>query len=181
MTWPGSNRERDRRAIDAARAAVQRVAADEMPLFEDTARAWQKLRGRRRDRTDEMLGFGVGELAPVITTAALAAAYAAAGFIARTALDEVRDETSTAIRSRTQRFIKRALLAGHRRPPEPPPAEAREVSHPNPAVEAVLLPADLARVRAATLSVLYSAGLPAQQSALLADAVVGALVTGTER
>lgn len=120
-----------------------------------------------------MLGFGLGEAEPVITTAALAAAYAAAGFLARTVVDAARDETSTVLRARVRGIV--GGLFGRR-------SRGRPVSEPAPnrsaaVVATGLAPADLARVREVTLARLLAAGLPAERAALVADAVIGALVT----
>jgi hypothetical protein len=151
-----------RREIEAARMAVQRLAPEEMPLFEATVRAWRR---RRRWPGDDLLGFGPGEVEPVITTAALAAAYAAGGFLARTVVDAAREETKTAVSERVRRVVRR--LFGRRQLP----------SEPAPELRASVTPAELTRIRDLTQKRLYAIGLPAEQAALVADAVVGALVT----
>jgi hypothetical protein len=142
--------------------AVQRLAPEELPLFEATVRAWRR---RRRWSGDDLLGFGPGDVEPVLTTAALAAAYAAAGFLARTVVDAAREETKTAVSERVRRAVRR--LFGRRQPP-PEPA---------PELLASVTPAELTLIRDLTRKRLYTIGLPAEQAALVADAVVGALVT----
>lgn len=156
---------RDKRAIEAARAAVQVVAPEEMPLFDATVRAW-----RRRGRgSDDMLGFGIGGVEPVITPAALAAASTVAGFLARTVVDAARDETSTVLRVRVRGVVRR--LFGCRAPAGP-------AADPHASVSTTgIAPAELARIREVTLARLLAAGLPAERAALVADAVIGALVT----
>src|SRR4051812_13432591 len=63
-------------AVDLARAAGTRAAPDELPLFEATSVGYFETPPRARNRrpAHEPLGFGVGEVVPLVTTAALTVA-----------------------------------------------------------------------------------------------------------
>jgi hypothetical protein len=155
--------------VDAARTATERLAPDEMPLFEDTARAWLR-HGRtyRPRRGDDALGFGLDHIEPVVTVAALTAAAAALRFMKSTAADAGAKGASELVTTLVRRLLSR--LGGR------PPAAKSEAG------DGVLRPSphELVRVRQITYERLRATGLSADQAALVADAVIGALVTSAE-
>jgi hypothetical protein len=142
---------------ELGRALVGSLAPAELPLFGAVSRAFFEAGGRVRHGRgggDEILGFGAGEAAALLTPAALAAVAAAGGFVA--------DEVRKAFAKTTAEFIGE---------------QVRRVFRREPAALALTAP-QLARVRALALDAAKRVKLPEEKAALLADALVGCLATG---
>ena len=148
--------------VEVARVVTSQLAPDEMPLFDETARAWLRRRGRRWGR-DDLLGFGLDGVQPVITIAALTGAAAALRLLGSAAADAGRKGVSEAMLVGVRRLLSRL----RRRPA----AAVEPEGHGER-----LSPSQLARIREVTWQRLHATGLSHDQAALVADAVVGSLV-----
>ncbi|MGW4161219.1 hypothetical protein [Streptomyces sp. NPDC004788] len=145
-----------------ARAAVARLAPDELALFEETAAAYfarpaagrTARAGTGAPRT-EPLGMGIEMAVDLVTGAALAVSAEVA--------HQLCTDAGRAVAERTRPWLSRL-----RRRPAPP---AEEPAEPLPELD----PAALARIHALALTRARTLGLPDDRAALLADAIVGAL------
>ncbi|MEW2294632.1 hypothetical protein ABZ719_18300 [Streptomyces sp. NPDC006743] len=79
-----------------ARYAVEAVAPEELWLLETTAAVYfrRPRRGRRNRRTDDMLGFGLGESVSALTMTALGTTQAVVTFLAAQTVQAAREESS---------------------------------------------------------------------------------------
>ncbi|WP_037857754.1 hypothetical protein [Streptomyces sp. NRRL S-340] len=79
-----------------ARCAVEAVAPEELWLLETTAAVYfrRPRRGRRNRRTDDMLGFGLGESVSALTMTALGTTQAVVTFLAAQTVQAAREESS---------------------------------------------------------------------------------------
>lgn len=159
--------EGDRTLVDVARVAMERLAPEEMPLFDDTVRAWLRQGRRSRRGSDDMLGFGIDAAQPVMTVAALTAAAAALKFLGAATADAGQKGTSELILSGARRLLARVRgrrAAGGAEPDASGTDRAERLS-----------PSQLATVRELMCQRLRATGLSVDQAALVADAVIGAL------
>ncbi|MER6347700.1 hypothetical protein ACWC10_17015 [Streptomyces sp. NPDC001595] len=143
------------RVRDLVRGVVTEVAPEELPLIAglagfDDAGVVRRLGGG--DRRRETLGFGLGEVAALVTPVVWLAVDQAAQRIVGTWVDNGITRTGTALR----RLFRR------------------------PASEPVVIPpltrAQLVLVRDSVLTVAAQRGLEPERSAVIADAVVARLV-----
>ncbi|MFK0256348.1 hypothetical protein [Streptomyces sp. NPDC090445] len=190
----------DALAVGLARKAVAEIAPDELILFEETSTAFLASRRavtqRRRGR--EPLGMGVEIVGELLTGVALAVAVE----VVRHAAVSAAGLVGARARPRLARWFRRR---SSRRGSEPTPqpggeaeavpavegahveaeAETREVAAPEASdadVSTALPPltADhLARLRGIALARALALGLPDDRAGLLADAIVGGLVSST--
>nr|BFD88210.1 hypothetical protein StreXyl84_76110 [Streptomyces sp. Xyl84] len=79
-----------------ARCAVEAVAPEELWLLETTAAVYfrRPRRGRRNRRTDDMLGFGLGDSVSALTMTALGTTQAVVTFLAAQTVQAAREESS---------------------------------------------------------------------------------------
>lgn len=140
-----------------AKHVVAQLAPRELDLFDDTAAA---LRRRAPDATrhtaDDLLGFGVSDVEPVLTIAALLGAKAA---LAAFGQETGRTLAASSVQ-RAQRALGRLL---------------RRTRHSSSGTLTPLADEQKLAVRDAALKAASAAGLPRKQAELLADAIVGQL------
>lgn len=149
-------------ASDMARDAVARTAPHELPLFRATSTAFfERADWSRLDQQvqEDLLGFGMADVATMVTPAALLVAAQVTGFLVTTLQQALADESGELIGEQVQR-----LFARFRSADEPAP----------------LTPEQLARVREMAFTRARQMRLPEQQANLLADAIVGSLVTAED-
>jgi hypothetical protein len=154
----------DARVTALARAAVERAAPEELPLFRATSEAYLRDPGslRQRGGKDEMLGFGVEAAAVLVTPVALSVARDVLAFLA----EQVRRVARTEGESAIDRLVDR--VAGR---------DGEEQAAPAPAEPADLTDEQLEQVRAHALEKALLLKLPAAKAELLADSLVGSLAT----
>jgi hypothetical protein len=140
---------------ELARAVVAQVAPGELPLFGAMSRAYAADPSRARPRRggDEALGFGLAEAASLLTPAALAAAGQVARYLA--------DDLGKALANTAGEAIGKRIARLFRREPGAPS----------------LTQAQISRVRAIALEVARAENLTEPRASLLADALVGHLVS----
>jgi hypothetical protein len=145
-----------------ARAAVERAAPEELPLFAPTSEAFFADPGslERRGGRDDMLGFGVESALVLLTPVALTVAREVVGFVAAQLRARLKEEGEGAV----QRALDRVFKRGGDAAAAPP--------------EAGLTEAELERVRAIALEKARQLKLAPDRADLLADAIVGGLATG---
>ena len=148
---------------ELARTILAQAAPEELVLFDETAADYfadpqAVLDPRRRD---EAVGFGL-DLA-LLTPYVLAVASPVLAFLVQTVAGVVKEEAQPLVR----RWVKRLFRSGA------DAAEPSAAAEPVPALtpEQTTRVRDIARARAVDL------GLPEEQARLLADSVVGGLVT----
>jgi len=169
---PDRERDVERDLVDElAQAVLQRVAPEELVVFEETAADYFRepelvLSGRRRD---EAVGFGLemALLTPYVLAVGTAVVRFLASAISEAVRDEVRDELKPVIAGPIRRLFRRddACAAGRQ--------EATGLGHaPTPGVTV-----EQAReVHRVALQQARKSGLDDDKASLLADAFVGALV-----
>ncbi|MFB7595290.1 hypothetical protein [Streptomyces sp. NPDC056160] len=92
-----------------ARCALEAVAPEELWLLETTAAAYfrRPRRGRRNRRTDDMLGFGLGESVSALTVTALGTTQAVVTFLAAQTVQAAREESSGVLSEWVKRVFAR--------------------------------------------------------------------------
>ncbi|MEU5091399.1 hypothetical protein [Streptomyces sp. NPDC021356] len=92
-----------------ARCALEAVAPEELWLLEPTAAAYfrRPRRGRRNRRTDDMLGFGLGESVSALTMTALGTTQAVVTFLAAQTVQAAREESSGVLSEWVKRVFAR--------------------------------------------------------------------------
>lgn len=151
----------DERSVvtEIARQAVERAAPEELPIFADTAADY--FRDPRRalspQRRDEAVGFGV-ELALLTPYALAVATFAVHTVTAILSKAAVAEGTPIA-----RNLIRRLFHLPGGPPDSSPPRLSQEEAR---------------QVRDATVAHAQALGLTGPQADLLADAVIGSLVTG---
>ena len=157
----------DELVAELARDVVAKTAPHELPLFRATSEEYFKDPDRVLDpgeAKDEMLGFGVGEVAMLLGPAALVVAREVVTFVAAEVGKSAKEESSPIIRSLVRRVFRRGGQANGPAEQAPPPVE---------------LTADqLAEVHRIALEKAQQLRLPADKAELLADSMVGELTTG---
>jgi len=156
---------------ELAQAMLQRVAPDELALYEETAADYFRdphglLQARPRE---EAVGFGleIALLTPTVLAIATEAARFLAALVADTARDELREELRPVIASK----IKRLLGRDSDMTTETHELKAR---HPGPAQS--LTAEQLRQVRQVAVRQATESGLDDGQATQLADALVGSLI-----
>lgn len=143
-----------------ARAAVERAAPEELPLFRATSEAYLRdpasLEGGKS--RDELLGFGVEAAAMLVTPVALQVARDVLGFLHEQLRERAREHGEGAIDRLLARLVGKD--------------EAEEGGDP---VE--LSDEELDRVRAVALEKARALKLSDEKATLLADSLVGSLAT----
>jgi hypothetical protein len=165
----GEGRE-DELVAALARRAVASAAPAELPLFRATSRAYfddPKSLLAARPSADDMLGFGPGEAALLLTPVALDVARRVVDFV----LDHVRAtaeaEAGAAVDGATARLLHRIGVGD-----EPEPAPDAPPDAP------LLSPEQLQEVRRVALEKARQMQLPEATADLLADSLVGGLSAG---
>jgi hypothetical protein len=144
-----------------ARAAVERAAPEELPLFGPVSEAYFSdpaalESGKRRD---EMLGFGVDAAVMLLTPVALQVARDVLGFLHEQLRERAREQGESAIDKLVARIVGKKDDAAAA---EPVPG---------------LTPSQLSKVRELALAKARSLKLSEDRAALLADSLVGSLAT----
>lgn len=147
-------------AIELARGAVTRVAPEELPLFTATSEIYRADPGAVEAETqrDELLGFG-GEIAMAVTPIALSVAGAVTKFL----LEQLRDVAGSESQDALHRLVRR-LVGG-------------DGGDGDDAAPVPLTRDQLREVRRVALERARRLAMPDAQAELLADAMVGGLVT----
>jgi hypothetical protein len=165
----GGGRE-DELVAALARRAVASAAPGELPLFRATSRAYFEDPASlltARAGADDMLGFGPGEAALLLTPVALDVARRVVDFV----LDHVRAtaeaEAGAAVEGATARLLHRVGVGDG---PEPAAQAAPEPP--------LLSPEQLREVRRVALEKARQMQLPEATADLLADSLVGGLSPG---
>lgn len=152
-------------ATDVARDLVGQLAPEEMPLFRATSEAYlkdpQKVL-KEHTGEDEMLGFGTGEVVSLLTPVALAVSVEVVKFVTVEVSQSFKAETSVVIAALVKSVFKkyRATLE----------KEARLTSSP-------LTSEQLREVHAIALTKARQLNLSEARAKILADALVGDLIT----
>jgi hypothetical protein len=165
----GGGRE-DELVAALARRAVASAAPGELPLFRATSRAYFEDPGSLRragTAADDMLGFGPGEAALLLTPVALDVARRVVDFV----LDHVRAtaeaEAGEAVDGATARLLHRLGVGDG-------PGSAADAPPETP----LLSPEQLHEVHRVALEKAHQLQLPDATADLLADSVVGGLAAG---
>jgi hypothetical protein len=155
----------DQVTFELARAGVAALASDELPLFDAMCQEYERdpKRALTSKQRDDSLGFGVGEVAVLITPIALKVAQEVLESLAVPAA-EISKRGLARLGDSIRRLIGR--LQG----------KAARPTRPKVARPAQLTEAQLARVRRVAQSSAEASGLPSDRASLLANAVVGRLV-----
>ncbi|MFB8024326.1 MULTISPECIES: hypothetical protein [unclassified Streptomyces] len=143
---------------DLVRSVVRAVAPDELPLVEGLCRFDDATVTRRLSRKDgrrEPLGFGIGEVAALVTPVVWLVLDGMAQQIATSATNTLTERVTGRMRRLTRRSA--------------PPAVVTELTREQ-----------MARVRAQVLAAARQRGFPAERGEELADAVVARLVLSDE-
>jgi hypothetical protein len=144
----------DQRSVtELARSAIAQVAPDELPLFEAMTRVWFKdpRLARVRRGGDETLGFGLAEVAPLLTPIVLATAGEIAKYLAEELGKSLAHMTADGIVQRIGRLFRR----------EP--------------VSPALTQTQLSRIHDVATQLLQTTAVTRDQSSFVADALVGLL------
>lgn len=152
----------DTRVTALARAAVERAAPEELPLFRATSEAYLRDPAeleQRRSR-DEMLGFGIEAAAVLVTPVALSVARDVLVFLGEQVRRVARKEGEEAV----DRLVDHVAGRG-------------EDEDPAAAAPLDLTDEQLEQVRAHALEKALLLKLPAAKAELLADSLVGSLAT----
>jgi hypothetical protein len=156
-----------------ARAVVEEIAPEELPPFDPISQAFIERRkeDRRKGRKqidypseldwNEDLGFGMGEAVTLLTPAALAAAGAVVGYLAREVGQGLAKGTAEVVAEQLKRWI-RGLLQG-----KPGPIRLKD--------------AELARVGQIVRETARHRGVPKDRADQIADTVVARLATLDDR
>ena len=146
---------------EVARELVVRTAPQELPLFRATSEAYFANPDKaleRRGGKDEVLGFGVEAAALLVTPIALDVAKRVAIFLASQFRDAVEKESGEAIGG----FVRGLFHRGEAEPESSAPP---------------LTPEQLEEVREIAFERARQLELPQDRASVLADAVVGGLMT----
>lgn len=153
--------EDERRITELARAAVERAAPEELPLFRATSEAYLRdpsALGQGRSR-DEMLGFGAEAAMVLVTPVALSVARDVLVFLGEQVRRVARKEGEEAV----DRIVDRVAGRNEDEVAAPPAAE--------------LTDEQLEQVRALALEKAKLLKLSDTKAKLLADSLVGSLAT----
>ena len=159
----------DELVAELAREAVAKTAPQELPLFRATKEAYFRdpegtLRAQKAK--DEMLGFGVETAVTLLAPIALAVGKDVIQYLVAQAGEAAKDEGGPRLRRLVRRMFGKTDGAE--------PAAAEAVDDPEPPA---LTPEQLAEVRAIAVEKARQLNVPPEQAELLADAMVGDLVT----
>jgi hypothetical protein len=177
-------------AIEAlARATVEQVAPEELPLFGPTTQAYfDPSRAQGDDgHADEMLGFGIDAAAAavLVTPVALEAARSTIAFIVGELQAAFKDEAKPMIRSLMRRLLGRDDADDAKGEPEAAEAspeattDAEEPAEPAAKSRAKAPPftePQLREVRKVALRTAERMGMDRDRAEVVADAIVGAIV-----
>ncbi|MFD8597100.1 hypothetical protein ACFV1L_19070 [Kitasatospora sp. NPDC059646] len=166
--------EHGERTRELAREAVRRLAPHELELFEETADVYfEDPAGTLARARPEPLGIGLEVVAAgAWTLFALPVAASVAGNLATEALREGRGR---------RWWPRRRARSDGAAATEGPPAVPDPQALPGPAAPAELAAADLELIHRVAVGRGLALGLPVEQARLLADAIVGGVVTGRNR
>lgn len=153
--------DEDDLVLDLARGVIAQAAPHELPVFRATAAAY--LQDPQRVETaqkDEMLGFGVDALA-ALTPCVLVVARAVVEFVAEEVAKALKDEGAGRIQQVVRRLLRRS-----------------DVSEDSAVPSSARLTQDqLGRVHRLALEKSAALNLSPSQAQLLADSMVGSLVS----
>jgi hypothetical protein len=157
----------DARVTALARAAVERAAPEELPIFRATSEAYLRDPSalQRREGKDEMLGFGVDAAMVLVTPVALSVARDVLAFVGEQIRRVARKEGEGAVDALVDRVAGRDG------------DEAPEPAAPAAAGPAGLTDEQLEQVRTLALEKAKLLKLSDAKAALLADSLVGSLAT----
>jgi hypothetical protein len=149
---------------ELARAAVERAAPEELPLFRPTSEAFfaDPTALERREGRDDMLGFGVDSALVLLTPVALAVARDVVDFVVAQVRSRLHDEGESAVQGALDQLFRRG--------DEKPETAAADA-------DAELTDEELGRVRTIALEKARQLRLSPDRAVLLADAIVGGLAT----
>ena len=152
---------------ELARAVLEEAAPEELVIFEDTAAEYFADPGAVLDpaRRAEAVGFGL-DLA-LLTPYVLAVVTPVVTFLLQTAVSAAKEESAPLLKAWVRRLFRRVS-------PEAASGPDPDAAAPGPEP---LTAAQAAQVRQVALSRASDLGLPDEQARLLADSVVGGLVT----
>lgn len=153
----------DARITTLARAAVERAAPEELPLFRATSEAYLRdpTALEQRGGKDDLLGFGVEAAAVLVTPVALSVARDVLVFLG----DQIRRVARKEGEAAVDRIVDRAA------------GRDEDAAAPAPDGPAELTDEQLEQVRALALEKAKLLKLPDAKAALLADSLVGSLAT----
>lgn len=163
---------------EVAKDAVAQLSPQELPLFLASSRAFFKDPDAvQAEGKDEMIGFGVGEVAGMVTPVVLAVALEVVRSVAEQIKETVKEESG----GLTAEWVR--LVFKKYRPPqkEEQVSGGNEINAESSTTKAAsVLPApltaqQLAAVRQAALKKARQLKLPEAKAKILADAIVGGL------
>lgn len=148
---------------DLARNVVAETAPQELPLFRPVSEAYFRepktaLHGKRGK--DEMLGFGVGEAITLVTPVVLAIMTDVVTFLAGELQKTFKEESAGIIGDLVKKLFKKY-----------------HTGESGTSAAATLTKEQLAKVRQIALEKARQLSLPENKAQLLADSMVGSLVT----
>jgi hypothetical protein len=161
--------EDERRITALARAAVERAAPEELPLFRATSEAYLRdpaaLERQRAGGKDEMLGFGAEAAMVLVTPVALSVATDVLRFLGEQIRRVAQKEGEGAVDALVDRVAGR----------DGDDVEAAPAAAAPPPLD--LTDEQLEQVRAVALEKAKLLKLPDAKAELLADSLVGSLAT----
>ena len=166
----GHDRDAERDVVgELARAVVERVAPEELALFEETEADYFRDPGvvLRAGRRDEAVGFGLdlALLTPYVLVVGAAVVHFLAAVVSDAVVGVAGDELKPVIAGRVRRLLRR----------DDPAAAGRRESGPQDRAPGVTVE-QARQVRRVALEQATRSGLDPDRATLLADAFVGALL-----
>lgn len=158
------NVDQNQLIADLARDIVAKTAPQELPLFRATSAAYFKNPDKvlkSQAGKDEVLGFGVGEAVVMLTPSVLIIVNQVVAFVTSEVQKSVAEESSNMLSDLVKQMFKKFR-------PE------REQNAPPP-----LTPTQLANVHKLAYEEANRLALSDAQAKLLADSIVGSLVTSS--
>ena len=180
---PAGLSPQDEQAVVAAlaRTTVDEVAPEEAPLFGPMSQAYfdPSRSSKAGSGTDDMLGFGVDAAAAavLVTPIALEAAKSVIGYVVGELQTTFKDEAKPMIQAFVKRLLSRQAEAGLRRPMAPRDDGAAKAGAKPPDGPLPFTEEQLAEVRKVALKTAERMGMERDKANVVADAIVGAIVT----
>ena len=163
---------------EIAREAVSQLSPQELPLFRASSRAFFKdPEGIQTGGKDEMIGFGVGEAASMITPVVLAVTMDVVHSVSEQIKDTIKSEGGNLASDWLKLAFKR-YRPGKTDAQElgsTPPQTNAKPEKTTPPLPAPLTAQQLTLVRQTALKKARKLGLSEARAALLADAITGGL------
>ena len=172
------DRDQQKLVAEVARDAVAQLSPQELPLFVASSRAFFKDPDAIQvDGRDEMIGFGVGEAAGMISPVVLAVTLEVVRSVAEQIKETLKEESG----GLTAEWVRLVFKKYRPSQKEEQVSGGTDIKAESPktkaasALPAPLTPQQLAAVRQAALKKARQLKLPESKAKILADAIVGDL------